>query len=249
MSLTDEEKKRIEEEEKIREGVRKDKPLGVWGFLNSSFGIFVCSSLVLASFTTLFTYCQSSIKEKKENLEIILRVDDEIRHRLYLAESQLTRFESEMSHPATNLDEIDLPNNLSSPNFIQKRIVHLLNGETYHSDDKILPNQSIYLENRDKPFNNLISELKKVVSEAEKNALLCAAAKYQQLRLTADSADDFVVQRGYYKKNNTQAKNVPENDRDDMLKKEKNAIIGLREQLNEIRNYRWGLSSNKGCLL
>jgi len=87
--LTLRDKQAIFEDETIRATVRaiRARPKPLWAFLNSSFGLFVLSSVVLSSFTFGFTRWRDAIQEVKTRRELSRKLDLEIGNRV----SDLTR--------------------------------------------------------------------------------------------------------------------------------------------------------------
>jgi len=176
MSLTQEEIGRIEQEEKIREAVRKPKPDEHWfwtkikTFSNSPFGIFVFSSIILASFTSLFSYCQASNKEKTENLKVANKYDDEIAKRLQDADDYLNAAEKNIGNNPSNPNEATIPDNLDDPRFINKRVFYYLEGKTFEDSQNIPINPPFYDEFKEFQFYRLTNELRNYVPDAEKAA-------------------------------------------------------------------------------
>ena len=86
--LTDEEKERIRQEEIFRSEVRitlntpNDPRQRVWKFLNSPLGLWILSSIVVASLTWGFSNWQTSALEAAKRLQLIKRLDTEIVFRL-----------------------------------------------------------------------------------------------------------------------------------------------------------------------
>src|SRR5687767_4392848 len=120
--IQEHEKNKIIEEEKLRELVRKPKPVGVWEkikiFFNSPFGIFVCTSIILASFTTLYSNCQADRKKRADNLDVAYKLDEEIKSRLDQSEAELNDFKKTMEGQLTNPEEVALPNYIDTPQYI-----------------------------------------------------------------------------------------------------------------------------------
>ena len=85
--LTDEDKEKIRTEEIFRDEVcnelaNNSKKLDVWEFLNSNFGLWILSSLLLTSLTWLYNEWQIKQHEVDANAERIFRLDCEIASRL-----------------------------------------------------------------------------------------------------------------------------------------------------------------------
>ena len=95
---------RITEEERLRKGLReafdtksKDKHESwIWKFVNSAFGLFLFSSVILAGITGLYTRMQANSRQlEQRNLEI-LKITTELKYRL----QQLKRYSFEMKNAA-----------------------------------------------------------------------------------------------------------------------------------------------------
>lgn len=85
--MNENDKKRILQEEiyrlEIQEFLSKPKQSKIWKFLNSSFGIFLLSSVVLAFITTLHTNYQISVAKAQTKNQKIEQLDNEISNRIY----------------------------------------------------------------------------------------------------------------------------------------------------------------------
>lgn len=250
--LTDEQKERIKEEEEIKEEVRKPKVTGFGKkfiqFLNTPFALFLLTSIVLAGFTTLFTHYQAKWKKDAENLDIAVKLDDEIDNRIRIAECKLKKFESDIDKPPSNPDEITLPDNISDPKFINIYIVDRLNGEPLQNGEEAKIIKPIYAENKDKPFYSLVSDLKNAVPDDKKTNLKTVLDKFRDLRKSIETADGFFAQRENAKNSGQKAKDYKEKFSDEynkMIAIERAEIQRINGVLTEIRNLRWQITDLK----
>ena len=100
VALTELEIERITYEERLRSQLRsefnqetKEKTSPVWwNFLNSHFGLFVLSSVLLAGRTGLFTQAQSYSRQIELRNQEILKITTELQYRL----STIQRFSRQM---------------------------------------------------------------------------------------------------------------------------------------------------------
>lgn len=95
--LTEEEKRRIREEEIFRQEVRlslekrtKSKWAKFWAFLNTSFGIWLLSTVAVGLITWGYTQWEENHTKSIENRQLIRKIDLEIAARLSYFEPKLT---------------------------------------------------------------------------------------------------------------------------------------------------------------
>lgn len=90
--LTDEEKKRINAEEvfrkEVQDSLKKEKEGKIWQFLNSSFGIWLLSSVVLGLVTFSYQQYEDTSTETKQEKKEIAALDAEIGGRLRYLNTQ-----------------------------------------------------------------------------------------------------------------------------------------------------------------
>jgi hypothetical protein len=96
MSLTEEEKERIRREEIFRAEVRASLDSDshhpaekVWKFLNSPFGLWVLSSILLGLLTWSYSQWQASETDSVKRRDTIKRIDTEIASRLRVAQTMV----------------------------------------------------------------------------------------------------------------------------------------------------------------
>lgn len=91
VTLTDDEKAHIREEEEFRAELRREfaekKPNRGWAFLNSAFGLWLLGSVSLGLITFLYQKLDSSYKATAERNEIQRKVREELRTRFNLVEA------------------------------------------------------------------------------------------------------------------------------------------------------------------
>lgn len=99
--LSEEEKTRLRSEEIFREEVRKSlapkerSEQKLLAFLNSSFGIWLLSSVVLATFTAAWSYGSTERQRHKVREERISKIQTELSYRIGEASERLRLFESD----------------------------------------------------------------------------------------------------------------------------------------------------------
>ncbi len=102
--LTVEDIGRITEEERLRKELReafdgnakKESQSWLWKFVNSAFGLFLFSSVILAGITGLYTRLQAHLRDvEQRNLEV-LRTTTELKYRL----EQMKRYADQMKRAA-----------------------------------------------------------------------------------------------------------------------------------------------------
>jgi hypothetical protein len=91
--LTDAEKKKITEEEifrkEVQDSLKTEKEGTIWKFLNSSFGIWLLSSVVLGLITFAYTTYEKNETESKQDSKEITALDAEIGGRLKYFNTQI----------------------------------------------------------------------------------------------------------------------------------------------------------------
>lgn len=106
--LTDQDKSRIRDEEVYREEVRKSlepprsRAAGVLAFLNTSFGMWLLSSVVLAGVVAGYTHVAERARRAEERRTRVEKLDFEIEWRL----SQFIGFAEQVSKQQAGKDEL-----------------------------------------------------------------------------------------------------------------------------------------------
>ncbi len=154
--LTEEEKARIRAEEVFRREVHKNleatKPLlsgrqKLWSWLNSAFGLWLLSSVVLTGLTTAYTSYRNQREQQLKKEEIEKHLDTEIGGRMLEALKGLAIFLASIRN-----------GKLGAPKDIYGAVVQYLdNSYIYDSDNR--QDLSIYPEFRKQNFQSLLIEL------------------------------------------------------------------------------------------
>lgn len=166
--LTEDEKRRIRAEEIFRLEVRAElkaempppswrQRLGSW--LNSSFGLWVLSSIALTGLTTGYTYYQNMRAEEVKKAEAVRRLDLEIAGRISAALAELRALKlliGQNCPPATNADPTDAYGTAAD----------YLDNYFYISEKNPI-DLSTYPEYQKRNFRSLIFELKSLVKPAD----------------------------------------------------------------------------------
>ncbi|MEA2553047.1 MAG: hypothetical protein QOJ65_1223 [Fimbriimonadaceae bacterium] len=107
----------IQRDEELRYRLRKtldekEGPRGVWGFLNSPLGIWLLSSVVLGSFSFLFSQWQASAATRARQSEQAVRIRTEIGYRMqdyasHIAEAKEETNPTKRSALYESIDKID----------------------------------------------------------------------------------------------------------------------------------------------
>ena len=95
-----EETLRLEVQEQIRGQRERSGREQVWSFLNSSFGIWLLSSVVLAFVVNIYSYQQRLGAAEKAKIEITRRADIEVSRRLRDLAHEITRVRKNSFDPA-----------------------------------------------------------------------------------------------------------------------------------------------------
>jgi hypothetical protein len=132
--LDDEEVHRIEVEEHLRFAIRQDLEArgrdrrfraSVWRFLNSAFGLFVCSSVVLAGIARLHAYYQQQEEQRAANQAEIALYASELDYRVRQIEFWRTQLVPDPSDkPEINIWRIVVGDELFTPTHPQFRHFH-----------------------------------------------------------------------------------------------------------------------------
>jgi len=189
--LQEEEKTRIRAEEVFRQEVRREiedrapkpsKGKRVWSILNSSFALFVLSSLVLGGLTKLYTDYQKRRSEQMQKNETVRRFETEIRNRI-LEGLTAVRLDSERVERRQMYSAFDLYN---------EAVRYLNNRVSWYDTVTHLEVQldfSIYPDYQHRSFASLIAELA-AVDTSRFRALQAAKRGYDTLAALADDAGD-----------------------------------------------------------
>jgi hypothetical protein len=179
LMLTEEERTRIRAEEIFRLEVRGEleasKPrssrrqrLGSW--VNSSFGLWVLSSVVLTGLTTAFTYYQSWRSDRMRKEEIEQRLDIEISNRMSSALARLRIVQHDIGQGT-----------FSPPADIYGDVVFYLDNFFIYNPSNP-QDLSIYPEYQKRNFRSLVFELSTVVKPSALPELREALAGYVRLK-------------------------------------------------------------------
>lgn len=127
-SLSDQEIRRIGEEERLRNRFRsefnleekKEPRSSWWNFLNSNFGLFLLGSVLLAGLTGFYSQLQSNARQLELRNQEVLKLTMELKYRL----EQIKRYSGQMKQAA--------PGNKVSASYF---IWYVVNGEPkyYHA--------------------------------------------------------------------------------------------------------------------
>jgi len=176
--LAEEDKTRIQAEEVFRLEVRRKLEaielslarrvrLGAW--LNSSFGLWVLSSVVLTGLTTAYTYYQNKRGEQAKKEETERRLDNEISGRMSAALARL------------RVDELGIEKGLFDPP------ADIYSGDVGYLDNSFISDPhpqdfSIYPEYQKRTFRSLLFELSTIVAQAALPELREAVALWMRFK-------------------------------------------------------------------
>src|SRR5579862_4598115 len=178
LMLTDDEKARIRAEEIFRLEVNRElaasKPRGSlrersWAFLNSSLGLWVLSSVVLAGLTTAYAHYQSNREEQTRKAELERRLDTEISSRISSALAGL------------RLDKVRIEQGERyQPEWIYSTAQSYLDN-FFITDPSSRRDFSVYPDYRNRTFRSLVLELRAVADSSARQELTTVLAAYEQL--------------------------------------------------------------------
>lgn len=152
--LTADEKDRIQAEELFRLEIRRDleatkpSPTGMqrlWSWLNSSFGLWLLSSVVLAGLTTAYTHYRNQRDQELKSAEARQRLDTEIAGRMFEATKVLAKYSDDIAQGTTG-----------PPSDIYGTVVGYLDNSITESGER--QDLSIYPEFRGQNFQSLLIE-------------------------------------------------------------------------------------------
>jgi hypothetical protein len=175
MSLSEEEMKRIKAEEIFRQEIRaqleKAKPSRTktekaWEFLNSAFGVWVLSTVIVGLITLAYTIHLDSVKKEGERKERSQKLEAEINNRRKETLKLLAYFK-EKTKGVTYYDE---------PHFIYKEAVTFMDGK--NDPDFLAFQPALYKEFKDENLAALLDELNKISETNTEDIKM----KYDRLR-------------------------------------------------------------------
>lgn len=128
-----------------------------WQFLNSSFGLWLLSSVFLSGLTTAYSIYQTKQAAEAHRMELVRKLDTEIGNRIFQALATLkvnrTRVAQGESYKPVQL-------------YLQ--VAYFLDNEYYKLKEHDF---SVFPEYRERNFISLLSELSSVVSSSERDEL------------------------------------------------------------------------------
>jgi hypothetical protein len=184
--LTEDQKRRIREEETFRQEVRRqldaEKPSPstrekTWGLINRPFTLWLLSTVVVGLLGWAYSNIQEHNKEQAHKKEIKRKVVNELSNRAIGSQFALL-------DARTKIDQRDP----DSPRFLFLRISEMFDSKDITSKSNI---NSIYPEYQNRSFQSLITELDSVVSEEGKKYLGNAMEIYWELRISSKNAPEF----------------------------------------------------------
>lgn len=126
----------MDDQESNNPNSRQSGKARLWTFLNSSFGLFVLSSIVVSFLTWAYTEFSQSVEQRELTLESVTKLTTEVSYRIQLMENYFA-------------SECAVPDNLKHETFADIR-------EIYRAAPEY---QSIFPENREKDLHILLWEL------------------------------------------------------------------------------------------
>ena len=127
----------------------------LWGFLNSSFGLFFLSSIVLSLVTWSYTELSHTIQQRSANAQSVTKLNTEIDYRIRLIENY---FNSECSEHS----------NVSEKTFSDIRNI-------YNAGPKY---QSIFPENKQKQLHLLIWEMSALLEDSGETQIFVSSFEH-----------------------------------------------------------------------
>ena len=181
--LSEEERKKIKDEEIFRQEIQREleaqKPTPsrkkkAWQFINSSFGLWLLSTVIVGLFGWAYTTCQTQEREQAQRKEQQRRLNLEIKNRVTDTLSYLQDMERRV-----NEGKAKFP-----PEWLFARTVRRLDG----FDESESQLQSIYPDNKERDLKSLIFELETLLASSKKEELNRALSAYEQLKSKASEA-------------------------------------------------------------
>jgi len=186
--MTEEEKKRIREEEIFRREVRRQlnpdkRPSPVrkriWNIVNSAFVLWLLSSVVVGLFGWGYSKYQDNAKEQARRKEIKRKLMTEIINRAI--ESTLT-----VQAIRQTIDQ----GNPDPPRLIYRKIYETFDGKDTASNSTI---GSINPEYQNRNFQSFIAELSGLAPDQEKRILIGVSETFFDLKFSSTTAPEFRV--------------------------------------------------------
>lgn len=183
--LTEEEKARIRAEEvfrlEVREGLAAAKPQApsrqsLWSLVNSAFGLWLLSSVLLTGLTTAYTGYRNQREQQLKKEETENRLNTEINGRMFEALKGLAAYQNAIRD-----------RKLGPPNDVYGTVVSYLDN-SYVYDSKSRQDLSIYPEFQKRNFQSLLIELSSL-GEAERIRAHQAFDDYMRLKDRASKDD------------------------------------------------------------
>jgi replicative superfamily II helicase len=183
--LTAEQKANVRAEEEFRLEVRRELEAArlapprnrLWSLLNSSFVLWLLSSVVVAGITAAYTRYQNSYSKERERTERVRKLDSEIENRIAQAMARMWVDLQGAKHGARYTSVA-----------IYTNAARYLNND-FARDATSTADFSIYPEFRTRTLRSLVTELRTLVGEAERSALDRVLVNYEQLADWADVED------------------------------------------------------------
>jgi hypothetical protein len=184
--LAEDERNHIRDEEIFRREVRRqleaEKPTQsrrsrVWKIVNSTFVIWLLSSVVLGLLGWGYSSYQARHIEQTQRTEIRRKLIAELTNRTTEASLAISTIRVKIDHRAPD-----------SPNFIVSRVLGILDGQDITSKSPI---SAIYPEYQNRSFISLITELEGLVTGDEKITVHNAADPLIEIKTYSIHAQEF----------------------------------------------------------
>lgn len=176
--LTEFEKAQIRAEEIFRSQVRREIDAGkpqpartqkVWSWLNSAFGLWLLSSVVLTGLTTAYAHYRDQREREVKKLETEQHLDAEIGGRMFEATRVVAKFKSDINQ-----------GNMGQAPQIYGAVVGIFDNSSIY-DPKEPQDLSIYPEYQKQNFQSLLIQLSGL-GDADRRQLRDAFDQYIRLR-------------------------------------------------------------------
>lgn len=169
--LTDEDKTRIRLEEAYRKEVRDQLASDtnrartrVWPFLNSPFGLWLLSSVVLAVVAAGYSSLRGTLEQRRSERDLIRKLDIELALRTDNFLSEIERF--------------DDPFWVATPPYKVKSLLMTLDARSVAEGETLFA----FAEFRDRPFSSLLVQLHGLVDQTRKLEIEKALTALRQIR-------------------------------------------------------------------
>ena len=194
MSLSEDEMKRIKEEEIYRQEIRaeleKAKPSRItkekiWAFLNSSFTLLLFSTVIIGSLGWALSTYQNLNKEQSDKIEIQRKLNVEIESRVKETLNALDILKGYVG----DKKNFGKSGGCYSPMFVNTTTIELLNGNNSHLLAAVAG--GVYSEFEKKGLQGLVSEWQWIVDEKDHSNFEQALSEYDNLRRLALTSKDY----------------------------------------------------------